>query len=100
MTASRTDALARLAVFVGEWAVEATFPGGAPASSASAEKAPEARSRFEWALEGQFLVQRTEISILEAPDGLAIVSTNLETGAYLAWPGLDLWPHTFHGGES
>jgi hypothetical protein len=80
MTVSRADALARLDVFVGEWVMEARFPGGEPASSGNV---PEARSRFEWALDGQFLLQHTEISIPEAPDSLAIVSTDLETGAYL-----------------
>ena len=83
MTASRADALAALDVFVGEWSMEATFPGGDPAPAGIPEKVPEARSRFEWALDGQFLLQRTEISIPEAPDSLAIVSTDPETGAYL-----------------
>ena len=83
MTGSRADALAGLAVFVGEWVMEARFPGGEPASAGRPAKLPEARSRFEWALGGQFLLQRTEISIPEAPDSLAIVSTNLETGGYL-----------------
>jgi len=83
MSGSRADALAGLAVFVGEWVMEAKFPGGEPASVGSPAKLPEARTRFEWALGGQFLLQRTEISIPEAPDSLAIVSTNLETGAYL-----------------
>ena len=41
-----------------------------------------ARSRFEWALDRQFLLQRTEIAIPEAPDSLAVVSADLETGAY------------------
>ena len=44
--------------------------------------APHERSRFEWALDGQFLLQRTEISVPEAPDSLTIVSVDLRTGAY------------------
>jgi hypothetical protein len=32
VTGNRADALARLDVFVGEWVVEARFPGGQPAA--------------------------------------------------------------------
>jgi hypothetical protein len=82
VTESRPEALARLDVFVGEWLVQARFPGDGPAPSGAAGAAPQARSWFEWVLDGQFLLQRTEIPIAEAPDGLAIVSTDLGTGAY------------------
>jgi hypothetical protein len=82
VTADRADALARLDVFVGEWVMEARFPGDQPAPSAAPGESPPVRSRFEWALDRQFLLQRTEISIPEAPDSLTIVSTDLETGAY------------------
>ena len=71
---NRADALARLNVFVGEWVVEARFPGDGDA--------PAARSTFEWALDRQFLTQRTEVPVPEAPDGLMIVSADPETGAY------------------
>ena len=74
MTVSRADALARLDVFAGEWVVEARFPGGGDS--------PAARSTFECALGRQFLVQRIEIPVPEAPDGLTIVSADPETGAY------------------
>ena len=69
----RPEALARLDVFVGEWVVEARLPGGAGA---------QARSWFEWVLDGRFLLQRIEIPVPEAPDGLMIVSADPETGAY------------------
>ena len=82
MTGNRADALARLDVFVGEWVIEARFPGDQPAPSSAAEDAAMARSRFEWALGRQFLLQHTEIPIPQAPDSLAIVSADLETGAY------------------
>jgi hypothetical protein len=82
VTGSRADALARLDVFVGEWVVEARFPAGGPPPSGAAGEGPEARSRFEWVLDGQFLLQRTEVPVPEAPDGLAIVSADPETGAY------------------
>ena len=74
VTGNRADALARLDVFVGEWVVEARFPGGGGA--------PAGRSTFEWALDRQFLIQRTEVPVPEAPDAMMIVSTDPQTGAY------------------
>jgi hypothetical protein len=82
VTENRSEALARLDVFVGEWVVEARFPAGRLAPAGVAGEGPQARSRFEWALGRQFLIQRTEIPIPEVPDSLAIVSTDLEAGAY------------------
>jgi hypothetical protein len=79
---NRSQALARLGVFVGEWIVEVRFPGGEPAPAVTTEEGPQARSRFEWALDGQFLLQRTEVPVPEAPDSLTIISVDLETGAY------------------
>jgi hypothetical protein len=73
VTGNRADALAQLDVFVGEWIMQARFPG---------VDAPAARSTFEWALDRQFLIQRTEVPVPEAPDGLTIVGTDPETGAY------------------
>jgi hypothetical protein len=80
VTEHRSRALARLDVFAGEWALEARFPDG-PATSIAAG-VPQAHSRFDWALDGQFLLQRTEIPVPEAPDSLAIISADPETGAY------------------
>ncbi len=77
VTQTRNDALARLDVFVGDWSMEARFPGQ--------EQAPSgvmARSRFEWELDGQFLSQHTEVPIPEAPDSLAIVAAVPRTGGY------------------
>ena len=82
VTGNRSDALARLDIFVGEWSVEARFPGPQPPPTDAAAEAPRARSSFEWALGGKFLLQRTETPVPEAPDGLTIVRTELETGAY------------------
>ena len=78
MTGNRADALARLDVLVGEWAIEARFPGDQPA----AEGGPRGRSRLEWDLGRQVLLQRTEVPVPEAPDSLTVVSTDLQTGAY------------------
>lgn len=82
VTGSREEALARLDVFVGEWAVEARFPGDRTAPAGGTGGGVLARSRFEWVLDRQFLLQRTEIPIPEAPDSLAIVGVDPETGAY------------------
>jgi hypothetical protein len=82
VTGSRADAFAHLDVFVGEWIMEARFPGDQPLPSSAAGDGPQVRSRFEWTLDRQFLLQRTEIPIPEAPDSLTIVSVDLETGAY------------------
>ncbi|MFF7525213.1 hypothetical protein [Streptomyces pseudovenezuelae] len=69
---ARQEALERLDVLAGEWVVEAEFPG---------QDAMAGRSVFEWTLDGQFLVQRTEAPN-PAPDSTAIVSVEPETGAY------------------
>jgi hypothetical protein len=82
VTGNRADALARLDVFVGEWVMEARFPGDQPTPSSAAGDGAQVRSRFEWALDRQFLLQRTEIPIPEAPDSLTIVSVDPQTGAY------------------
>jgi hypothetical protein len=82
MTGNGSEALARLGVFVGEWIVEARFPSGQPSSSDARGEGLRTRSRFEWALDGQFLLQRTEAPVPQAPDSLTIVSVSPETGAY------------------
>jgi len=82
VTGNRPEALARLDVFVGDWVVEARFPAGRLAPPSAAGEGPQVRSRFEWALDGQFLLQRTEVPIPEAPDSLTIVSVDPGTGAY------------------
>lgn len=82
MTGNRADALARLDVFIGEWVIEARFPGDQPAPPAATQEGPRGRSRFEWDLDRQYLLQRTEVPVPEAPDSLTIVSADPETGAY------------------
>lgn len=82
MAGNRPEALTRLDVFVGEWVMEVRFPGAHPAPANASQASPHARSRFEWALDGQFLVQHTEVPVPEAPDSLTIVSIDPQTGAY------------------
>ena len=69
---AQQEALKRLDVLVGEWVVEAEFPG---------LEVPPGRSVFEWTLDGQFLVQRTEAPN-PAPNSMAIVAPDPETGGY------------------
>lgn len=82
VTDNRPDALARLDVFIGDWTLEARFPGDPPAPSGAAEGVPVARARFEWTLDGQFVLQHTEVPIPEAPDSLTIVAADPRTGRY------------------
>jgi hypothetical protein len=78
VTDRHADALARLGVFIGDWVLDARFPGQEPLP----EGGPVVRSRFEWALGGQFLVQHTEVPVEGAPDNLAIIGADAETGRY------------------
>ena len=64
----RQQALEQLNAFVGEWTVGVDLPN-APANLGAC-------STFEWALGGQFLVQRTTIPIPEAPDSLCVYSAD------------------------
>jgi hypothetical protein len=57
--------------FIGEWTLTAVFPGG-PTGEASAV--------FEWILDGQFLVERSEVPHPAAPDGLKVVGLNAGGG--------------------
>ena len=75
--AERPGVLARLNIFVGEWSLEARFPGSAGGTGM------RARTTFEWILDGQFLIQRTETPLPEAPDSLTIVCVDPQTGGYI-----------------
>jgi hypothetical protein len=73
--ATRTDALKRLEVFIGEWRLGLGQSIPPPDDGV-------ALSLFEWAFDGQFLVQRTEIPDPKFPDNLSIVAYDPETDAY------------------
>ena len=62
----RDPALEPLEALVGEWKMEAGPPDGPPWPG-------EARLSVEWLEGGRFLVQRWEIEMPEAPDGIAII---------------------------
>jgi hypothetical protein len=59
-------ALEPLDVFVGEWSMATSL---AP----NAADAPRARTTFEWLPGRRFLIQRWEVELPEAPDGIAII---------------------------
>jgi hypothetical protein len=63
------DAMAQLAPFLGEWRLETSLgPLGAMRAVAV----------FEWALDGALLVERSEIDVPEAPDGLCVMAADGE----------------------
>jgi len=65
--------LERLEPFIGEWDLEPSFP-----------TLPGAHGRavFEWALDGRFLVQRTEVSVPEAPNTISLMGVDPRGGAF------------------
>jgi Protein of unknown function (DUF1579) len=65
-----------LDVFVGEWKM-----GSSLATDLATE--PRARTTFEWMSGRLFLIQRWEVEIPEAPDGLAVIGAGAEPGSYV-----------------
>ena len=59
--------LEQLNPFVGEWDLEVSLPSPSEV---------RARAVFEWALDGRFLVERSEISIPEAPDSISLIGAD------------------------
>jgi hypothetical protein len=82
VTENRPDVLARLDVFIGDWSMEALFPGPQPGPPGAGGSGPIGLSRFEWALDGRFLVQQIEIPVPAAPDSLALIAADPRTGGY------------------
>jgi hypothetical protein len=71
------DSLSALEPFVGGWNMAAVFKGMAPVDAG-------ARVSFEWMPGERFLIQRWEVPIPEAPDGIAIIGADPEReGGYL-----------------
>lgn len=62
--AQRHPALEPFAVLVGEWEVRPRFGG--------AEAPAGARATFEWMEGGALLIQRWQVPVPEAPDGIAV----------------------------
>ncbi|MGI8462195.1 MAG: DUF1579 family protein [Solirubrobacterales bacterium] len=68
----------RLAPFIGEWSMEADIPSVPPADTEAT-----AWAVFEWMAGEQFLVQRWEIPIPVAPDGIAVIGFDSGRDTYL-----------------
>jgi hypothetical protein len=65
--------------FVGEWSLAAQFE-----NQPTPDVDSGARVWFEWLAGGKFLVERWEIPIPEAPDGIAIIGADPDAdGGYL-----------------
>ena len=67
--------LDRLEPLVGDWSLEAVFPGAPPSDD-------RGRVSFEWGPQRAFLVERWEVPIDAAPDGVAILGPD-ESGGEL-----------------
>ncbi len=63
----------RLRPLVGQWRLETAFapPGTVRATAV-----------FEWALGGAFLVERSEVDVAEAPDGLCVIAADADGDGY------------------
>jgi hypothetical protein len=66
---------ASLAPFLGEWTMRVTFRGAPPVEGG--------RTEFAWMTGEQFLIQRWEVPVPEAPDGLAIIGHDAGRGTLL-----------------
>jgi hypothetical protein len=70
------QAAVALAPFLGDWTMEVEFPGAPPTG-------PGGSLSFEWMPGQKFLVQRWEVPVPEAPDGIAIIGFDEGRGTYL-----------------
>jgi hypothetical protein len=73
---SRETALARLDAFVGEWSIEARSPGAGADGGAG-------RAVFEWTLDRQLLMERSEADHPHAPSGLMIIAAEDDGERYV-----------------
>src|ERR1700679_1127908 len=76
MEHSLSPKLERLNALVGEWSMEAVFPA-APSSSLRGKTA------FQWGPGEAFLIQRWEVPHPDAPDGVAILAADEESGSLI-----------------
>ena len=74
---AESSAMEPLAALIGEWSMEASFKDIPPADAS-------ARAIFEWMPGQRFLIERWEVPVPEAPDGIAVIGPDPETeGHYL-----------------
>jgi hypothetical protein len=93
MQPPRRSAIERLEPLVGDWTLEASLAPGV-----------SGRATFEWALDAQFLVHRSEIPVEGAPEGLSIIALDHDGEAftmhYFDSRGVvRLYAMTFEGGN-
>lgn len=70
------DALhARLAPLVGEWSIEAAFPGAPPSEI-------RGRMTLAWTLGGAFLEQRSSVPHPDVPEGLCLIGPSPDGDAF------------------
>jgi hypothetical protein len=71
------DSLEALAPLVGEWRMAVAFEGTPPTDAGTGV-------RFEWLPGKQFLIQRWQIPVPDAPDGIAVIGADpARSGGYL-----------------
>jgi hypothetical protein len=68
-------ALKELEPLIGEWKLEATPPGGPPWPGGG-------RATFEWMAEGRLLLERSEVELPEAPNGICVIGCDAAKGTY------------------
>jgi len=67
----RASALARLEALVGDWTEQVNLPG-----------TPAGRMSVEWILDGQFLIQRSQIPGPDFPDSVAVIAVTPDGTGY------------------
>ena len=70
------EALRELERLVGEWTLEASWPGGEPWPGGGSVT-------FEWHASRAHLIERTTIALPEAPDSIAIIGCDAANGTYV-----------------
>lgn len=68
--------LEKLEPLVGQWTVEAAFPGPPPGDE-------RGQTIFQWGPEEAFLIQRWETPVAAAPDGVAIFAVDEGSGGLI-----------------
>jgi len=68
--------LEQLNPLLGQWSIEALFPGAPPSDL-------RGQVVFQWGPGDAFLIQRWEVPIPEAPDGVAIIAVDEDGGALI-----------------
>jgi hypothetical protein len=78
MATTTSDSQEALEPFVGDWTMAVAFEDMPPVTDSGA------RVSFEWLLGERFLIERWEVPVPEAPDGIAIIGADPEReGNYL-----------------